>query len=103
MSVACRADGFPLTAMREIRLLMGLDHPNVVKLHEVAVGKSRNAVFLVFEYCEHDMATLIDTMPRPFAESEVKGAMLQLLRGLASVLRAVTTPKHTPPGDGMHA
>ncbi len=32
-------DGFPVTAMREIKLLQGLDHPNVVKLHEIMVSK----------------------------------------------------------------
>ena len=31
----------------------------------------RDAVFLVFEYCEHDMASLIDTMGKRFSESEV--------------------------------
>lgn len=30
--------GFPTTALREIRLLMTLDHPNIVKLYDVVVG-----------------------------------------------------------------
>ena len=33
-------DGFPVTAMREIKLLQSLRHENVVKLHEMMVSKS---------------------------------------------------------------
>jgi CTD kinase subunit alpha len=32
-------DGFPVTAMREIRLLQGINHTNVIKLHEMMVSK----------------------------------------------------------------
>jgi CTD kinase subunit alpha len=32
-------DGFPVTAMREIKLLQSLRHPNVVRLHEMMVSK----------------------------------------------------------------
>lgn len=33
----------------------------------------------MFEYCEHDFATLLDRLSRPFTESEIKTIMLQLL------------------------
>lgn len=36
----------------------------------------------MFEYCEHDLATLMDSMKRPFSESEVKCILLQLLRAV---------------------
>jgi hypothetical protein len=35
-------DGFPVTAMREIKLLQSLRHENVVKLHEMMVSKGEN-------------------------------------------------------------
>jgi CTD kinase subunit alpha len=31
-------DGFPVTAMREIKLLQGLEHENVIRLHEMMVS-----------------------------------------------------------------
>lgn len=34
-------DGFPVTAMREIKLLQSLKHDNVVKLHEMMVSKGK--------------------------------------------------------------
>ena len=36
------------------------------------------SIFLVFEYCAHDLARLVDSMPRPFSQSEVKCLMLQV-------------------------
>lgn len=35
-------DGFPVTAMREIKLLQGLDHVNVVKLHEMMISNGKS-------------------------------------------------------------
>lgn len=75
-----KSDGFPITSVREIGILKRLSaarardggHPNIVELLEIVVGKKREGVFLVFEYCEHDLAALIDNMPRKFSESEVR-------------------------------
>ena len=74
--------GFPITSLREIRILKRLDHENCVKLLDVAVGLGRDSVFLCFEYCEHDFSTLLETMGKRFSEAEVKGLMVQLLRAV---------------------
>jgi len=78
-------EGFPISSLREIRLLKKLKHPNVVELFEVACGTQAGAIFLVFEYCEHDLGALLDLMTRPFSQAEVKGLLLQLLRGVAAL------------------
>lgn len=75
-------EGFPISSLREIRLLKKLKHPNVVELLEVACGPQPGSVCLVFEYCEHDLGALLDLMTRPFSQAEVKGLVLQLLRGV---------------------
>lgn len=73
-------NGMPITSIREIHLLKQISHPNIVSLKDVAVlGKNPSSIFLVFEYCEHDMACLLDTMKKTFTESEVKRLMIQLL------------------------
>ena len=74
--------GLPVSSLREIAALQQLDHPNVVKLLCVAAGRSLNSVYLIMEYCEHDLASLIDNMPTPFPEPAVKCLMKQLLDGL---------------------
>ena len=38
----------------------------------------RCSIFLVFEYCTHDLGRLVHAMPRPFSPSEVKCLMLQV-------------------------
>jgi serine/threonine protein kinase len=78
------SDGFPITSLREISSLRTLaGHPHVVKLLDVAVNRSRDGVFLVFEYCEHDLAELLDHKMCAFTESEVKTLVIQLLDALA--------------------
>eukprot|EP01032_Pedospumella_encystans_P015650 gene15650-17888_t len=79
-------DGFPLTSLREVKTLKACsDHPNIVRLHEVVVGPNRDAVFLLFEYCEHDLATLMKSFKVPFKESEVKCLAMQLLSAVEHV------------------
>ena len=81
-----RQDGFPLTSVREVKTLKACsDHPNIVNLHEVVVGPNRDAVFLLFEYCEHDLATLMKAFKTPFKESEVKCLAMQLLSAIEHV------------------
>lgn len=43
-------EGFPLTALREIHLLMTLQHTNVVNVEEMVVGARMDNIFLVMEY-----------------------------------------------------
>lgn len=80
-------EGIPVTSMRELRVLQQCKHPNVVKLHKVATGSKPDSVFLVFEYCEHDLGRLLDTMPRHFSEAEAKCLLRQLLEAVAYLHR----------------
>lgn len=63
--------GLPVCSVREIGILMQLDHRNIVRLHGVAVGKGLDSMFLVMTYCEQDLAVLIDNMRIPFTEAQV--------------------------------
>jgi serine/threonine protein kinase len=80
-------DGFPLTSLREIKLLKRCNHPNIVKLIDIVVGSKRDAVFLMFEYCEHDLAALLTGVKNPFKESEIKCLVQQLLSAVEYIHR----------------
>ncbi|KIX04231.1 uncharacterized protein Z518_07785 [Rhinocladiella mackenziei CBS 650.93] len=74
-------DGFPVTGLREIQTLMACRHTNVVKLLEVVMGDSLRDVYLVMEFLEHDLKTLLEDMAEPFLPSEIKSLMLQIVSG----------------------
>lgn len=75
-------EGFPLTSLREINILLSLHHQSIVDVKEVVVGSSLDSIFMVMEYMEHDLKGLMETMKQPYSQSEVKCLMLQLLEGV---------------------
>lgn len=75
-------EGISPYVLREIGILFSLKHENIVLLKEVVIGADLKYLFLVMEYCEHDLAELLDFKKSPFTVSEVKCIMIQLLTGL---------------------
>lgn len=75
-------EGFPLTSLREINILLSFHHPSIVDVKEVVVGSSLDSIFMVMEYMEHDLKGLMESMKQPFSQSEVKCLMIQLLEGV---------------------
>jgi len=70
---------FPITSLREINILMAIDHPNIVKLKEIVIGEDLKSIYMVMEYLDHDMKQLLGQIKQPFRQSEVKTLMRQLL------------------------
>eukprot|EP00708_Paratrimastix_pyriformis_P003057 GAFH01001823.1.p1 GENE.GAFH01001823.1~~GAFH01001823.1.p1 ORF type:complete len:393 (-),score=98.96 GAFH01001823.1:237-1391(-) len=76
-------DGVPVTSLREIKLLKSIRHPHIVQLKEVVVGHNVDSVYLVYEYCEHDLAGLFEMRGAPFTEADIKCLMVQLLSAIS--------------------
>jgi len=74
--------GFPVTALREINILLALQHPNIVRVREMVVGSSIDKVYMVMEYCENDLKTCMKLSKQPFSTAEVKQLMMQLLSAM---------------------
>ncbi|KAI9063242.1 Pkinase-domain-containing protein [Trametes sanguinea] len=74
-------DGFPVTAMREVKLLQSLRHENVVQLYEMLVCKG--TVYMVFEYMDHDLTGVLSQTQFEFTEAHLKSFCRQMLAGLA--------------------
>ena len=85
-------EGFPITSLREIYALSKLaTHPNIVRLKEIVVGRSIDHVFIVMEFIDHDLKSLLtrhkSSVELPlsmaansqFQISEIKTIMWQLL------------------------
>ena len=79
-------DGFPITALREIKLLKMLAHPNVLTLEEMAVEhrkeKKKAYMYMVTPYMDHDLSGLLENPSVHITEPQIKCYMLQLLEGV---------------------
>lgn len=83
-------EGFPITAVREIKILRQLNHKNIVNLREIVTDKNdaldfrkdRGSFYLVFEYMDHDLMGLLESGLVDFTEFNNASIMKQLLEGL---------------------
>nr|KYP51270.1 Cyclin-dependent kinase C-2 [Cajanus cajan] len=94
-------EGFPITAIREIKILKKLHHENVIKLKEIVTSpgpekdeqgrpgklfiygnKYKGGIYMVFEYMDHDLTGLADRPGMRFTVPQIKCYMRQLLTGL---------------------
>ncbi|CAD5209284.1 unnamed protein product [Bursaphelenchus okinawaensis] len=80
-------EGFPITSLREINMLMKCrNHENIVGLREIVVGDTMDSIFLVMEFVEHDVKALMEQLQakkKNFTLPQVKKLMIQLLDGIA--------------------
>jgi cell division cycle 2-like protein len=79
-------EGFPITSLREINTLLKGQHPNIVTVREIVVGSNMDKFFIVMDYVEHDLKSLIETMKHKkqvFLPGEVKCLIQQLIRAVA--------------------
>ncbi|XP_043281909.1 cyclin-dependent kinase 12 [Venturia canescens] len=83
-------EGFPITAVREIKILRQLNHKNIVNLREIVTDKQdaldfrkdKGSFYLVFEYMDHDLMGLLESGMVNFNEMNNASIMKQLLDGL---------------------
>lgn len=76
-------EGFPITSLREISTLLKASHENIVTVREIVVGSNMDKIYLVMEFVEHDLKSLMESMKKPFLLGEVKTLLQQLLRAVA--------------------
>ncbi|GIY43942.1 cyclin-dependent kinase 9 [Caerostris darwini] len=82
------AEGFPITALREVKILQHLKQENVVNLIEICFSKvaclrfPKTTFYLVLDYCEYDLGRLIYNPKINFTLEDIKTIMKQLLNSL---------------------
>jgi len=79
-------NGFPITAIREVKILKALTHDNIVILKEMVTSKDQGNipknVFMVFEYLEYDLTGIIETKDIKLTQDHIKSWSNQLLKGV---------------------
>lgn len=87
-------EGFPITAIREIKILRQLHHKNIVRLMDIVIDdismdtlkKTRANFYLVFEYVDHDLIGLLESKELvDFNKDQICSLFRQLLEGLAYI------------------
>ena len=88
--------GFPVTAIREIKILKALKHSNIVDLREIVVyndaedkqsvgGSSEfvnGDVFMVFEYVDYDLSGILKSSDVNLTSAHIRSFAKQLLEGV---------------------
>lgn len=80
-------NGFPITALREVKILKALKHQNIVNLKEIVTSKEQGGdfpknVFMVFEYLEYDLFGVLETPEIRLTQDHIKSWSKQLLSGV---------------------
>lgn len=73
--------GLDISAIRELRLLRELHHPNIATLQDVYA--MRHNLVLVLDFYDVDLEMIIKDLAVAFTPADIKSWMLMLLRGLA--------------------
>ncbi|KAL0483465.1 cyclin-dependent kinase CDK7 [Acrasis kona] len=73
-------NGISFSAVREIKVLQELKHPNIIDLVDVFLYKSN--VYLVYEYMDTDLYEVIRDQSLLLSTADVKGYMKYILEGV---------------------
>lgn len=56
-------EGIPITTLREIILLKGIKHKNVVELLDTIIDSENNKIYLILEFMEYDLFSYFAVHP----------------------------------------
>eukprot|EP00558_Chaetoceros_sp_UNC1202_P011655 CAMPEP_0197243948 /NCGR_PEP_ID=MMETSP1429-20130617/9229_1 /TAXON_ID=49237 /ORGANISM="Chaetoceros sp., Strain UNC1202" /LENGTH=464 /DNA_ID=CAMNT_0042704241 /DNA_START=441 /DNA_END=1835 /DNA_ORIENTATION=+ len=86
INTAKEENGFPITSIREVKILKALHHVNIVKLLEIVTSeeteRKEKSVYLVFEYHEYDLTGILETREITLNHDHIKSWSRQLLAGV---------------------
>ena len=65
-------EGFPITALRELSTLISLKHQNVIEVKEVLYGSSLDKIYVVMEFLDHELKSILEDRKLFFTQSQIK-------------------------------
>ncbi|GBG28154.1 Cyclin-dependent kinase C-1 [Hondaea fermentalgiana] len=86
-------EGYPLTALREIKIMQQLKHENVLELIEIVPSSAKlreddlGEVYMVLEYLDNDLTGIMENPAFKLTENYIKCYMKQLLEGIYYIHR----------------
>ncbi|CCK68276.1 cyclin-dependent serine/threonine protein kinase CTK1 KNAG_0A06140 [Huiozyma naganishii CBS 8797] len=73
-------EGFPITSIREIKLLQSFDHENVSNIREIMVESSK-VIYMIFDYADNDLGGILLNNSLKLSDAQRKHVTRQLLEG----------------------
>ena len=80
--------GFPITALRELNILMQLakeQHPNIMRVYDMVSSSDKTGIYMVMEYLPMDLRMGLTALTTPLPTADLKCYMLQLIAGVAAI------------------
>jgi cell division cycle 2-like protein len=75
-------EGFPITSIREINILLNLSHENLIQTKEVVYGKTLDKIYSVMEYMDYELKAILTDKKYKFELKHIKCLLFQLLKGI---------------------
>ena len=72
------------TSLREINLLLSINHPNIIFVREAKMNFSGEKFFIIMEYCNFDIKSILESQTK-FSIVQVKMIFRQLLIGISAL------------------
>jgi len=92
-----RNDGVNFTALREIKILQELKHPNIIELVDVFLHNKN--VCIVFEWCVTDLEIVINDKSIGFSAADVKSYMKMVLSSVEFLHKNWVLHRDLKPGN----
>jgi len=75
-------DGLNFIALREINILLSINHPNIIFVKEAKLNFLAEKFFIIMEYCNYDIKSILESTTK-FSQNQIKMITKQLLYGIS--------------------
>lgn len=82
IKVSVKKDGLNFIALREINILLAINHPNIIFVREAKLNSLAEKFFIIMEYCNFDIKSILESKTK-FSLIQVRKIFKQLLYGIS--------------------
>lgn len=76
-------EGFPISSLREIKILSLCQHENIIRLREIVSDHSINSFYLVMDFVDNDLRDILHHLRGPMKIEHIKYLLYQLLKAVS--------------------